>query len=502
MRALHAVVLRHRDLLLLLAGVVAFGLAYVQIPLYYSNQNQYFLHGLMRAGVGNLNEDWLAHTVDPAPVFSWLVFITARYFSEWLFYLMFAALAGVYFVSLVAIARVFLTSAARGRLLLVGALVVVTHAFMIRRWLDLYLGWDFAWSMQSGVAGQYVLGPGLQPSVFGVLLVAAVAAYLHGRRFLAAGFIVVGCTFHATYLLPGALLTMGFMADIVSRGKPKDAVLFGLGTLIGVLPVTLFALSSFGSTTPELTAAAQQIMAVDRLPHHALISNWFDWIVGLQLAWLALAIVLAGRRWIWVIGLPAGGAFALSLVQFASGDLGLALLFPWRLSTVLVPVASAIIFARLALFIPVTRWTIGLAVALVAVASSGYLFVDVYWHGSYKAIEPLMTRIAREKQPGELYLIPTGLEQFRLATGAPIYVDRKSIPYLDSEVVEWNQRLNKASAWYDSFRWGPKTAVDQLIAAGINRVVIEDTDQYVPLGLVRLYGEAGYSVYRVLKTDR
>ena len=45
-----------------------FSLAYGQAPLYYSNQNQYFLHGLAQAGVGHLHEDWLANTVDPTPV--------------------------------------------------------------------------------------------------------------------------------------------------------------------------------------------------------------------------------------------------------------------------------------------------------------------------------------------------------------------------------------------------------------------------------------------------
>src|SRR5205823_14298714 len=44
---------------------VAFAAAYGQAPLYYSNQNQYFLHGLAAAGEGYLSEDWLARTLDP-----------------------------------------------------------------------------------------------------------------------------------------------------------------------------------------------------------------------------------------------------------------------------------------------------------------------------------------------------------------------------------------------------------------------------------------------------
>ena len=38
-------------------GLAAFAAAYGQAPLYYSNQNQYFLHGLAEAGEGLLAED-------------------------------------------------------------------------------------------------------------------------------------------------------------------------------------------------------------------------------------------------------------------------------------------------------------------------------------------------------------------------------------------------------------------------------------------------------------
>src|SRR5438045_9149401 len=52
---------------------VLFAVAHTQSPLYYSNQNQYLLHGLANAGVGYLNEDWLANTRDPQHACSALV---------------------------------------------------------------------------------------------------------------------------------------------------------------------------------------------------------------------------------------------------------------------------------------------------------------------------------------------------------------------------------------------------------------------------------------------
>src|SRR5579862_5969155 len=83
----------------ILVGAV-FAAAYCQAPLYYSNQNQYFLHGLANAGVGLLSEDWLANTLDPTPVFSALVTGTVRLLHPAAFYLFYALLLGAYAAAL------------------------------------------------------------------------------------------------------------------------------------------------------------------------------------------------------------------------------------------------------------------------------------------------------------------------------------------------------------------------------------------------------------------
>src|SRR5438067_11219475 len=87
----------------LLCFVVAaplFAAAYTQAPLYYSNQNQYVLHGLADAGEGLLAHDWLAKTKDPTPVFSALVALTVRVLPPWAFHVYYAPFFGAYAVSL------------------------------------------------------------------------------------------------------------------------------------------------------------------------------------------------------------------------------------------------------------------------------------------------------------------------------------------------------------------------------------------------------------------
>src|SRR4051812_47995736 len=87
---------RRLAVLLFLFG---FSVAYCQAPLYYSNQNQYFVHGLAQAGRGFLADDWLATTADPTPVFSALVAFTVRYLHPWLFHVYYALILGVYAAS-------------------------------------------------------------------------------------------------------------------------------------------------------------------------------------------------------------------------------------------------------------------------------------------------------------------------------------------------------------------------------------------------------------------
>src|SRR5262245_20778371 len=92
-----------KEALSFLFWAILFGLAYTQAPLYYSNQNQYFVDGLAQAGRGHLQDDWLAKTAGPTPLFSSLVNVTCRVGDEGIFYLIQLLMLGVYFCSMLRI---------------------------------------------------------------------------------------------------------------------------------------------------------------------------------------------------------------------------------------------------------------------------------------------------------------------------------------------------------------------------------------------------------------
>src|SRR5262245_28361271 len=238
---------------------LVFGVSYTQPPLYYSNQNQYFLHGLASGGDGFLNEDWLANTADPTPAFSGLIAYTYRHVNEYFFYIYYLLLFGVYFHALSGIFTV-LTGRRATPLMQLGflTLLVALHSALLR-WTSAQLfGVDYPWYFQAGVDTQYLLGAGLQPSVFGVLLVLSVSAFLQERPLLAVMWSSLAAVMHSTYLLSAAFLTLAYVYLLCRDKRVRTALLTGLWALLLVSPVLVYILTTFAPFSPEAFADAQQ----------------------------------------------------------------------------------------------------------------------------------------------------------------------------------------------------------------------------------------------------
>jgi len=299
------------------------GIAYTQAPLYYSNQNQYFLHGLAQAGWGNLEHDWLANTADPTPLFSGLVAVTGRHLHEALFHVYYLLIIGLYFYSLASLVAWLKPhdkedepasggreppddSTTSGgsrpplaekstRIQIFLALFVILHAGIVR-WASVQVfGVDYPWYFQAGLAGQYVLGGMFQPSVIGVLLLASILAFVRRRPWLAAVLAALAGVIHATYLLPAAFLTLAYMLVLWREQGWRPALYVGLATLGMVAPALIFHVTMFAPTSAETFAEAQSNLAHLRIPHHAEPERWFDVIALLQVIWGLIAMGLVWR---------------------------------------------------------------------------------------------------------------------------------------------------------------------------------------------------------------
>jgi hypothetical protein len=539
-----------------LFGAVVFGLAYCQAPLYYSNQNQYFLHGLADAGLGHLREDWLANTTDPTPVFNALVAATYRHLPEFTFHIYYLLLFGVYFAALMSLFGSLAGARSTPRLRLVfAALVLLVHSALVRWESYRVLGWDYPWYLQAGVAGQYVLGAMWQPSTFGVFLVLAIALFVRGRPYWAAVSAALAATVHSTYLLGAGVLTAGFMAALWRAGRGREALRLGAWALVLVLPALAYGLVTFRPTSADVFAEAQHILVHVRIPHHCIPRLWCDHIAVGQIAWVLLAVALTWRTRLFpVLGVAVLLAAGLTLIQVATANDTLALLFPWRVSAVLVPVATAVVLARLVL--AGARWLDRPAVAAAsAVLLAGLVAAGLVLTWTRQGFQtddaelPLLEDVKANKAPGDVYLlpvtvpdlakttrgslssdfkplaakktdtriIPVDLQRFRLYTGAAIFVDFKSIPYKDTDVLEWYARLRRNQQFYARLTAAAVTPGDgeglqlrrgfsagllaevraELRRHGITHIVTQAHVELPGDGLRLVHADPAYRVYRI-----
>jgi hypothetical protein len=144
---------------------------------------------------------------------------------------------------------------------------------------------------------------------------------------------------------------------------------------------------------------------------------------------------------------------------------------------------------------------------LTAIAGWGVLAAVVFGIAHFaidarqKEIQPesaLMRFVAAHPLPGAIYMVPSKLQDFRLATGAAIYVDKESIPYRDTDVLEWNRRLTFSHSVYDNL--GCPATADVHRTEGVTHIVVErDNDSLVNAcaNLQRLYADDDYVLYAI-----
>lgn len=444
-----------------LVWMAAFAAAYAQSPLFTSNQNQYFLHGLAAAGLGRLNADWLANTLDPTPVFSLLVEWCYRALQGTaVFYGIYAVLMGIYLYSLYAIAnRVFGWDERVDRKTIFLSLVILLHSAGWRYALSQFLSSNWTYVLEDGVADQRMLGTVLQPSAFGVLLLLAVVLFLRGKLYQALALNVLAASVHPTYLFSAGLLSATYLAITWQQdGSLRRAAPAGLFALLLVSPILIYTYTVFAGGDAQSAAEARHILVTYRIPHHALISWWWDATAVFKVLMVLAALWLSRRSTLFpVMMVSFTGGVVLTLAQALTGSEALALLFPWRISILLVPLALSVILGALVLRIgewiklPALRRTAAwaaLAVASIAAAAGIFRFVfDLQRQASYPERE-LMAYVQHNLGAQDVYLIPVKMQDFRLVTGAPVFVDFKAIPYKGTDVLEWYRRVRLAERYY------------------------------------------------------
>lgn len=439
-----------------------FAVAYSQSPLFTSNQNQYFLHGSAQAGLGCLSQDWLANTFDPTPLFSYFVRLVTQFTHPVFFYLVYAALLGIYLWALVEIIfHIRDSNPSRVQNFLFLSILLVVHSAGWRFFLSRIFSDNWAYIIEDGFADQRLLGPVLQPSAFGVLLLVSIVFFLQNKSHLAVFFSALAASIHPTYLLSAASLTISYLLalwiDLAhlqsanSRRRKLGSIISTASlSLVFVFPILVYTYVNFGNTSASISALARSILVEVRIPHHALLSNWFDATAIFKILWISIAIFSVRKsRLYFPLLISWTITVLLTIIQFFTHSTFLALLFPWRLSTFLMPIATAVLVEKFCTWIFV--FSSSLNGKKVTTILSGFLVLLALIGGIYRQVtvlqnqanatdRPMMAYVKQNSSCGSLFLVPPKMQDFRLATGQSIYVDFKSIPYRAEDVIEWNRR--------------------------------------------------------------
>ncbi len=437
-----------------------FALAYAQSPLFSSNQNTYFLHGLAQSGQGFLKGDWMAKSADPFPLFSFLVEQSSSFLPTFFFHIYYLVLLVIFMMSALGIAvEVWSFRHAKSvfaYFLLITALFSLLFSFASSN----LLGFDLSHLFQNGLAHQYLLGRVFQPSSFGVFLLLSIYLFLKKKHVWSILALAVAVNFHATYLLSAAVLTLAYLLILFKEKRKKKALAIGVLSLLLALPSLIYSYATFANQPQESILAAQKILIDFRIPHHAKVEKWFG-IVSLfkiSLILLAAFLVRKKREIYLIMAVPFSIALLLSLLQVVTQSYFLALLFPWRVSVVLVPLSVFVLGGALVerlsehssfQFLWGKNSNIAYLILICIFVLSGVIsFFLQYKNDTQRRGLLIEEEVARTKKPSSEYLIPPELERFRLGSKAAIFVDKKSHPYKADEVRDWYKRLTLANRFY------------------------------------------------------
>lgn len=489
---------RHRTtlvaILVLFAVAIIFTAMMPTRPVFSENQNTKFLYGLAKAGYGFLQSDWLISQGSNLPIFDGLVFVTQKFLGAGAFYLWQIAANATYLFALMALigtvsTRLDIARDWRRPEILVAATVI----------LGLLHSTSATALMFEGVANQYITSWVFEPASFGVLALVAVVLLRHRQAGWGATLLAVAAWMHPVYAIPGLMILSGYAVAVWRfEGLSRLPVLPLAAGAVGCLGAAAFTYSLLFPVDPAVQREAVRIITEIRIPQHSWPAVWFDFDAFAKSAAVLLAVWLTRRDMLgWILGTAALLAVAMTLWVELTHDLNLALAAPWRVSAIIVPAANCILLAK-ALDFTLKRVSLqdlprampGLILGVLALVGLGSGFLNRIEDESWN--EPsYLDWVRANVVAGDLYLTPIEEDEFRLSTGAPLYVNWKTHPHRGEGVLEWYRRIGVAKAATEN---RDCAALDQAAAEGVTHIVREDPTGMACRGWRTVYDDADHVV--------
>jgi len=443
--------------------------AYNDFPV--SNQNSHALFASVLSGfTPALSEDWLYKTIDPFPLATWITALFLKLGPGGVYFL--------YFVVIAAFVLAFVTfldsrNSRRGTLasyLWAGLTVLIS----------LVLG--RLTGLSCGVAGQCILDSFWQPSEAGVILVISVLLFASRWPVSSAICAALAVALHPSIAFGALILVTVACVRLMVERQWRELLIFGGVFTLLVLPAVAHTIVRFMPTTEDLAEEASRIIAREITPFHAIPGQWMNPFEIFKLLMIAIASYICRKQnqrlsSVIIISLIFGIVVS-TIFAFLDNDL-LLLLFPWRLSSILAPIALVLIVSAVLNGVP-HEWKRIIynhqkLVFMCIILLAGLVqfmkiyhdypgFMPAYWiKATFSGeiynlkVQDRLERLdvinwAKNQDPTNLYLVPLDFQQFRMKSGRPIFVDWKNHPFKDIEVIEWRRRVEVARKTFESLR--------------------------------------------------
>ncbi len=506
------------NLLFLLATILFIG-AYGQLPIFSSNQYTYLLPGVALSETSNLDNDWLVNCTNPIPVFTIYTFLIIKLFSLNYFYFVHSIFIGIFFLSLIWIIKRHLNINSFN--VTIGmSIVIITflNADFVNTLLNktnlpvLSLIPEFIKYTTEGVANQALLRHFHQPSTFGIFLLLSVCFFLNGRHKTALIIVALTPWFHAVYFLPSFLMIITYLfLEYKNYNIFKLTKLF-LITIIILLPPLFYVILNFVSTSPDLSYNAKNILINKRIPHHANPKFWFKLPVIFQMIWIIIGIFLTRKnhKLFSILSVMFLFSFLLTILQIITKNETLAMIMPWRISVILMPISSAIIIGEFSNYILhkikinnkfKNLFLFLCFISLLILFISGLVFMKFRIQNKNNHNKSLIKKVEKDCNCEDVYLINPDWMWFRLSTKCPIYIDWKSHPYRDIEVIEWYKRVQLAKSFYNTKNnYKKKLYLNKIQKnSNITHIVVNKKENRLTFftNLKKIYSDEKYIIYKL-----
>jgi hypothetical protein len=453
-----------------------------------SNQNEHALHASVLSGfTPALSEDWLYKTTDPYPLATWITALFLKLGSGGVYFLYFVTIAA--FISAV---MIFLDIRDGRKDTLASYLwsgLTILSALVFGRLTGL----------SAGVAGQYILSGYWQPSEAGVFLVISVLLFASRWLVWSAVCAALAVALHPSIAFGALILETAASIRLMAERQWKELFTLAAVFTLLVLPPVTYAIIQFVPTTSDLANRASHILVREKIPFQTIPMQWLTTLDILKIIMIAIAAYVCRKdgRLSSVMSVSLVLSVVATVIFAFVDDDRFLLLFPWRVSTVLAPIALILIVSAVLngwphkwiyrnqklLFAPIIL--LAAFVQYFKIYNDYPGFMPAYWieaifrGGVYnKKVQDRIDRMdvinwAKRQDSTDLFLVPLDFEQFRIKSGRPIFVDWKSIPYKDIEVIEWKRRMEVAEQTFKSIRECKKIDSDEF-----NVVILDDSSSF------------------------